>query len=282
MADYKQTLSSLASQVPGQIEQDASRAQSKTDLAIQQAVAATPAPTLSTPRIQEVAAQAATQQGAEQVKSQEQGQQRLAAIAKEGAQKAQQEIEMRIKDQKLGIAQKGRALQERLSSKNRELKDALFDNEMKFQQDELGRTAWNERQLLDWKVTQAKSQQELAEYEQEVQQMHEKRTTLLKTAQAKIKQVLANGFDENEQKLNNAQTIRLTEAKLALDKKIAQEKAEKAASNALLVGAFTVLGTAVGAVVGAVGGAGVGAAPGAMAGGAIGAGVGNMVAGSKT
>lgn len=275
MADYKQTLSSLASQVPGQIEQDASRAQSKTDLAIQQAVAATPAPALTTPRIQEVAAQAATQQGAEQVKSQEQGQQRLANLAKEGAQKAQHEIEMRIKDQKLGIAQKGRALQERLSSKNRELKDALFDNEMKFQQDELGRTAWNERQLLDWKVTQAKSQQELAEYEQEVQQMHEKRTTLLKTAQAKIKQALANGFDENEQKLNNAQTIRLTEAKLALDKKIAQEKAEKAASNALLVGAFTVLGTAVGAVVGF-------GAPGAMAGGAIGAGVGNMVAGSKS
>lgn len=232
-------------------------------------------------QIQTQAATAAQAAGQAAVQSQQATQQRTAQVAALQQQQQAQENQKVLFDRSMALQKKQGELALKLGNLSEGLKQKLFDQQLQFKQDELGRTFFNERQLADWKISQAKSQEELENFEQQSRQMHAKRMAVLQTAKAKIQQVLEQGYLEKEQKLDQNLKRELTEKYAALQKKIAEEQAS-ASNTASMFGAA---GTIIGAVAGGIAGSiipGAGTAAGAMAGAALGSGLGQMAGAAAT
>jgi biopolymer transport protein ExbB/TolQ len=121
------------------------------------------------------------------------------------------------------------------------LKQDIFDKQTQFQKDELGRTYWNERQLADWKIKQVKSDEELAEFEQNISQEFEKKMALLQASEKSIRQRLEQEMQKSEQEQDQALMQRLQTAEIELQRK--QQKAQaRAAQNSAMLGALGTLG----------------------------------------
>lgn len=179
-----------------------------------------------------------------------------------------------------------------LSSMDSGIAATLFYDNLKFREDELGRTTFNERQLADWAALKSKNQEEFASYEQTMYQALERRQQTLRVAYSRVKTALEQEYLKDEAVRDQELIRTLTIAKANLEKK--QREAEARAANT--VSLFSTIGNVVGTIVGgiiggvagaaagAVGGAGIGAAPGAAmgaaggaaAGGALGKGLGTM------
>lgn len=156
-------------------------------------------------------------------------------------------------------------------------KQDLFDSSLRFEQDELGRTVFNERQLLDYAVTHAKDIEAMQEYEQTISQMSERRLRLMQVAQQKIEMELKNAYTAEQSALNQEVKLALARASSAAKEKAAKEKAG-AQNRASL---WSALGTAVGAGIGialapATGGASL------LAAGSLGATVGGALGGAAS
>lgn len=165
------------------------------------------------------------------------------------------------------------ALADKLNEYQSGLKDELFDKQMSFQQDELGRTLWNDRQLMDYAVSTAKSDEELAQWQDDMNYASQVRVQMLQAAQQKILAAADNAFKSGEfDKDANLKTYLAQQAK-AIQEKIAKEKARSANRGAM----FSAVGTVAGAVIGSVV-PGAGTVVGAAAGAAIGGAVGNIAA----
>ena len=151
-------------------------------------------------------------------------------------------------------------------------KQDLFDSSLRFEQDELGRTIFNERQILDYAVTHAKDVEAMQNYEQAISQMSERKLRLMQVAQQKIEQELRNAYAAEQSALNQEAKLALTRAKAA-----AEEKAN--AKNRASI--WSALGTVVGAGIGialapATGGASL------LAAGSLGATVGGALGGAAS
>jgi hypothetical protein len=104
-------------------------------------------------------------------------------------------------------------------------KQDLFDSSLRFEQDELGRTVFNERQLLDYAVTHAKDIEAMQDYEQTISQMSERRLRLMQVAQQKIEMELKNAYAAEQSTLNQEVKLALARASSAAKEKAAKEKA---------------------------------------------------------
>lgn len=222
---------------------------------------------------------AAQQLGAQTQQARQQG---IAQGAQQSLQKQQQVAELQNQEQRManqqnlfnrqqGLQQKQRQLEGQLSQLGEEAKQKIWDDNLKFEKDELGRTQFNERQLLDYAILNAKSDEDLAAFEQQMNFESEKRMNALRASQAKIKQALEQGFDDYNQTLDAEQKMKLVRAQHELDRKM-KEESNKAANRASMFGAA---GTIGGAVAGGV----LGGPPGATIGASIGGGVGSMASG---
>ena len=229
------------------------------------------------------APQAAQQLGAQTQQARQQtlaqgAQQNMETQQKLGSLEANQQQMQNQQDlfnRQQGLQKKQRGLENQLASLNEEAKKKIFDDNMKFEKDELGRTTFNDRQLLDYAILNAKSDEDLANFEQQMNFESEKRMNTLRAAQAKIKQSLEQGYDDYNQTLDAAQKMKLVQAQQALEQKM-KEESNKAANRASMFGAA---GTIGGAVAGAAIGSavpGVGTAAGAMVGSSIGSGLGSI------
>jgi hypothetical protein len=107
-------------------------------------------------------------------------------------------------------------------------KQQLFDATLSFEQDEIGRTVFNERQLLDYAITHAKDLEALQDYEQTISQVSERRMRLLQVAQQKIQQELTQAYQAEQSALNEQQKLALGKAARDMDAKIKKEKADAA------------------------------------------------------
>jgi L-lactate utilization protein LutC len=152
-------------------------------------------------------------------------------------------------------------------------KQDLFDSSLRFEQDELGRTVFNERQLLDYAVTHAKDIEAMQEYEQTISQMSERRLRLMQVAQQKIEQELRNAYAAEQSALNQEAKLALTRASAAAKEKAAKEKA--GAQNRASM--WSALGGIAGAAIGAY----LGGPPGATLGYSLGSGAGGVAAGTS-
>lgn len=221
-------------------------------------------------------AQAATQQAGQKVLQAEQ----TAAQQQQGVQQLQlgqqqQNLEADLANREEAIKASVQTQEMTLRQLSARLAQELHEDTTQFKRDEIGRAYLNEKQLLDYAVLQAKSQEELQGFIQVQTQMHEKKLQMLKAAYQKIEQALKQvtdasmqndrlQFDAEQQRQNQIAQEYLANAKRALEEKMAQEQREAAKAAA----GWGVLSSAVqGAVVG-----GSTAGPwGALAGGAAGA-----------
>lgn len=116
-----------------------------------------------------------------------------------------------------------------------DVKQKIFDARLQFDRDEAGRKFSNERQLEDWTIATAKSQQELQQKLQLMEQVNQRELLVLEAANAKIAQALENGYLDNKRKLDQASMIKLAEMKQKMERDI-QKKQAKAANQRLIVG----------------------------------------------
>lgn len=119
-----------------------------------------------------------------------------------------------------------------LDSLGLNLKSQYVDSVMKFNKDELGRTAFNNRQLADWAATKARNEDDYAKHEAIMNQAIQRKQAVLDQAYRVISQSLNQQF-ETAQQANNQVTqekiagIRkqLAETQLAAKRKAASDSA---------------------------------------------------------
>ena len=191
-------------------------------------------------------------------------------IAQQNIQNMQQETQVKLMEKSNSTAKLNMQLQNQLAQMDRETKKEIFDANMEFKKDELGRTTWNERQLLDWKLSQAITDEEFATYEQQARQVSRRKIEMLNHAAALLEQELKASFESEQAELDYESQKKVQQAIQKL-KKEAQEEQNKSAKRAAM---FTTVGTVAGAVIGGIyggpGGAAIGASVGGAAGGAVG------------
>lgn len=158
-----------------------------------------------------------------------------------------------------------------LASLDASSKRRLLDDRMEFQSNVVGQGALQTSQLVDWAATKAKSQQQFADYQQQVQQATQKQELLYKKGYDSMSATLEADAKGQIQKLDEQTRLQITAAQSQFKLQYEQAKA-KAQSNVQL---FQGGGMIVGGIVGGIYGGPVGAAAGATLGGAAGSMVGN-------
>ena len=182
------------------------------------------------------------------------------------------EIEQQQRLQTMGITQDNRLLtldleqRQAINNLGGDIKEELFDNQLRFKQDEIGRAFTNERQLADYAISNAKDNIHLTNRLQEMSQASQKELIMLEASHNTLVQALKQGYDDNKQKLDQASKTRIQSMITEMNKEL-ERKRRKAGATAMIF---------QGAVGGASTGAAVGGPYGAIIGGVVGAGAGYM------
>lgn len=300
MADSQKqsALRQLAASLPVANKQVAQQQQAARDMQLQQAVAAAPAASPIATTAQTTGAAAAGMAGQQQVQTAEQGLQQQGQVAGLGQQAGALESQANVaslqagaKDQQLDGIQK-------LAAVSEQAKQEMYDSRRQFAQDQMGQKFTNERQLSDYVRLKAGTEDQWQDYVQKSDQLYDRKTQMLTTAQQKLSsqlqfeqdamnqikdQMASRAMSAQEraaqQKILSdrlAQAERLRQAENNLRISIAKEAADKANRKAR----NTAIGSAVGTVAGGVAGGVFGGPGGAVAGASVGGSLGG-VAGSS-
>jgi hypothetical protein len=186
----------------------------------------------------------------------------------------------------LGIDQDNKLLDVSLKQRRQldaigtDVKAKILDSRLQFEKDEAGRKFSNDRQLADYAIATAKSDQELQDRMREMKQASDKKIALLEHVSSQLLTAVQQGAASKEQKLDYEQQKQLLEMQKKIEAQIAKEKAAAGNRMAMAQGIGTVGGAVAGGVIGSVvPGAGtvVGASVGATAGGAAGTLIGGAI-----
>lgn len=243
MAINQSIFRNIAGQMPGQNQQVVSGLQEAARAQMQSQIggAAPLGQPLGIRQVQQLGAQATAAQAQPLLQVQEQAQKQAAQMGQLALQQQQQDSQRRLQERQLDQSRAQRQFENQLNTLNSNVKQRLFDDQLQFQKDELGRTFFNERQLMDYKLATAKSQVEMRDFEQKLRQAGSRKMQLLKSAQAKLTQELQQNFAKGQQELDQASTKKLVEAKRAIEEKIRREQAA-ARNRASMVSAIGTLG----------------------------------------
>jgi hypothetical protein len=118
----------------------------------------------------------------------------------------------------------------------------VYQEQIKFAKDESGRTFLNQTQLSDWAVMNAKSAEQLKEYEQDINQALERKRLILEAASKKILQKMEQDFAQADQEKQQQLRIQIIEFKAAADKARADAKAKASGTANIISAASTVVG----------------------------------------
>jgi len=223
-------------------------------------------------QLQQAGAQQTQQAGAIGLQAAAQNTARQGQVGALGLQDQAQTQQQSLSQQKLEADKTNADLQNQLAQKNQSLKQELIDKQTQFAKDEMGRTVYTDRQLMDWQITKAKTHEDLLNYEQQAHQMSDRKMQMLRTAHAVISQAMQQASENYNNSEGNALRVQLQKDKEELELKMQKEAAAAANRAAMFQAGGTILGTAIGAF---------GGPAGAMAGGAIGGGLGSIAANSK-
>lgn len=262
----QQQLQQLASMVPGQAQEQVKLGQEQQTASLQQAFSygqKAPDSQPSVGQIQAMGAQAVKEQGQLGLAAQQQAGQQLAQIGQQQLQAQGQQNQFLNQNRSLDLQRQEQELTKRLYQLDRRTAKEVFSQQMKFERDQLGRTQFNERQLLDYKLMTAQSQEELADFELQVTDIYEKKRMLYDAAEKRLTQALQQEYAKGELERDHA-----FEKKLADMIYKAKQRKLRAIADAKNRAA---IGTAVGSIVGGVIGTYLGSPQaGAAVGGAIG------------
>jgi hypothetical protein len=182
-----------------------------------------------------------------------------------------QQLQQKIAGKELEYRQVLQADSNKLAKLDIDLGNAVMKDRNKLLVDGAGLKYMNQRQLLDLKVSQAKSTQELADYQQKVEQTFKRKQLVMQTAYNKITQLLNSEAQQASMNLTIAQKKYLAEIQNNAEKKMAKMQQQAAEINgqhqllssvgsALIVGAIGVGTGGVGLAMGAAGAGALGTA----------------------
>lgn len=272
-----QALKKMSAQFPAQSQQVAGGLQAARQMQLQQAAQQAPA---SKQAAQQIGAQQAQQAGQIQQEAAKQQQVQQTQIGQLGLQEKGRELRERQAVGQLAAQRERRGLESRIADLGEDVKQNLFDREMQFKKDELGRTQLSERQVLDWAVSKAQSEEEYKEYAQVAQQALSRELQMMESIYKKVSNQLNREFARAEQENDQASMQRITEYKNLMEQEMREKEAEVANKQTMWTEGVGTLGTVAGGVIGGIYGGPMGAAAGATAGGAIGRGLGGILSGS--
>lgn len=172
-------------------------------------------------------------------------------------------------EQGVQLSKQQMAIGNKLSQIDRKLKNELLDKQMKFEKDQAGRTLFNERQLLDWAVVNARNEEEFKNYQYEAQKQQERKMKLLNRMNAVATKALEQGYIAHNKPLNQQSQLLIAQIKSGSEA-ASNKAAAKARQKAMMwQQGGQAVGTGIGAIWGPVGAA-VGGAIGSLVGGALG------------
>jgi hypothetical protein len=134
---------------------------------------------------------------------------------------------------------------EDLSKLGRDIKDELFDKNLAFEKDEVGRKFSNERQLADYAVSRAKSDIDLQKSMAAMQRAAKFEIIMLEAAQKKIVQELEQQSANATREMGQEDRIKLAQYKSSIEKRIARKKAEAANRAMIFQGVGMVVGAGI-------------------------------------
>jgi uncharacterized protein YcfJ len=155
---------------------------------------------------------------------------------------------------------------QRLGALDSRLKQELYDNTMKFEKDELGRTQFNEQQLLDFARTSAVSDEQIQNYKQSIEQASRRQEQAMEHATKLVIEDLNRQYDAAKARNDFRATVEIDRQRKDAEAEIQKQK-NKAANR---TAAASAVGGIVGAVVGGIYGGAGGAAVGGQGGSALG------------
>jgi len=271
-------LNKLAGNIPVVNNNIAQGMQAARTTQLQQAIASmTPDQAGTTQTAQQLGAQQAQMSGAIQVQTAQKNSQQLAQVGQMALQEDRMQKNQELFTRQQAITQRNRALTNQLAQLDNNLKDQLLDQQLSFKQDEFGRTIWNERQLADFAVLQAKTQADLDKFEQTLNQQSQRRLQIMQTVQAKLKQALEQNYLREGQEMDQQTRLFIANLKKQAAEKERRERARRASRGAMVQGAFVVAGAVAGTVLAPVGGGAAGAVLGAQ----VGSGLGSIAVGTE-
>lgn len=276
-----QQLDKLAQRLPFENEQALDLQNQAATTQLQQAVATAPA-NASPQQAQQLGAQSAAQRGQLAAQSSQQAQNQQAQLTQLAMQERSRQGNAALNQLQLGLTKKERQLQSSLAQLGREYKNELFDKQLQFNKDELGRTAFNERQLQDYALLKARGVEDMRDYEQKVRQYSQRRMKMLEASLAKIKQAMQQEADASDQELNQETKKKLAIAKAELEKKLSKEAMAQRNRASMFAAGGTIVGAIAGGVIGTFVTPGLGTAAGASIGAAAGGALGTAAAGATS
>lgn len=127
-----------------------------------------------------------------------------------------------------------------LANLGRSVKEQLLDSRLTFMKDEAGRKFSNERQLRDYTIANARTNQEFASEMTKMQQDTDRYLLTLDTANKKVAQVLQQGYIHEKGDLDRASLTKLAELKRLNDKKIRDKQRDANNTRQIVGGLITV------------------------------------------
>ena len=161
-----------------------------------------------------------------------------------------------------------------LTRLDRDLSNKLLSANYKFQKNQWEKTEFNQRQLLDWAVTQTKNEEAFENYRMDMLQQQSRKLELMKIAYQKIEAAMQQEYTKDAQEQNQAVKQQLYTLHKQMKEKIAAEQT-KARNRSML---WQVGGSILGGIAGLAIGVGSPAA-GAM-GATLGGGLGTAIGGA--
>lgn len=271
-------LQNLQNQLPVASQRVASGIQAARDIQLQQAVAKAPTGAATAPVAQQTGAAAAAQTGAAQVDA-----------AKQMVQQAGQVGQLQLGEQQMAAQQQAAQAQQaarqqeitnadRLGKLDLQAKKEIYDAETQFRKDEAGRTLFNERQLADYAIQNARAEEQFKNYAQQAEILNKRKLQAMETAYKIVEEDLRQRWAVAEQTKDQAARKQILEIRAELERQKAKARAKAANSAAMWSSGGMIVGAVAGGILGM--GTPMGVAAGATVGAQIGSGLGS-IAGSQ-
>lgn len=275
-----QQLNKLAGSIPVVNNNIAQGMQAARQTQLQQAIAGlAPGQAGTTQLAQQLGAQQAQQAGAIQVQTAQKTAQQTAQVGQMALQEDRMQKNQELFTRQQALSQRNRGLTNQLAQLDTRLKDQLIDQQLSFKQDEFGRTIWNERQLADFAILQAKTQVDLDKFEQTMEQQSRRRLQIMSAVQAKLKQTLEQNYMRQGQELDQQTRQYIAQMARQAREKEAAERSRRNSFGAILQGGLTVAGAAAGWMIAGPAGGMAAQALGASIGAQVGGGTGQIISG---
>lgn len=220
---------------------------------------------------QQMGAQQAQQAGAIQLGAQQKGQQQAQLMGQMGLEQKAREQRQAGHEQQLSLNEQQMDFANKINKLDTKLKNQLLDEQLVFQKDQANQGYLNERQLLDYAMTKARSREDFLNYQQQVEQVSSREIQMMEAAAKKLGQAIEQGYISKKRGLDNELKKDLIQKKRAIERRIAERKRAAANRHAMIRSVTGIAGGIIGGIAG-------GGPAGAMAGYQIGQGAGSMLA----